>query len=117
MNTKEAVEGYFERLKRHAKWDTYLADDVQFTSHTSPIRRVTGRDAFLGSTQRFYGMITAVEVKELVIDGERAVALTRYTLQPPAGESFTSDVAEVFGVSDGKIVSFDIYFDTAPYPR
>jgi hypothetical protein len=40
-------------------------------------------------------MITAMKVKGLLIDGERACALTHYDLQPPS----------------------DIYFDTAPYPK
>jgi len=33
------------------------------------------------------------------------------------GPAFTSDVAEVFYVVDGKIGSFDVYFDSAPFPR
>jgi hypothetical protein len=43
---------------------------------------------------------------------------------PGAGGAFTlrarpfgSDVAEVFGVLDGKIASFDIYFDSSPFPK
>lgn len=52
------------------------------------------------------------------VDGNRVVALTRYQLQPPNGAAaFPSDVAEVFGVRDGRVASLDIYFDTAPYPR
>ena len=31
--------------------------------------------------------------------------------------SLETNVAEVFRVSDGKIVSFDIYFDSAPFPK
>ena len=48
---------------------------------------------------------------------DEACALTRYQLQPPAGPVFGSDVAEVFGVRDGKISSLDIYFDSSPFPK
>jgi hypothetical protein len=42
--------------------------------------------------------------------------MTHYDLRGPAGP-FTSDVAEVFTIRDGKIHSFDIYFDSAPFPK
>jgi len=62
-------------------------------------------------------MITAVKVKDLIVDGDRACALTQYDLQPPEGPAFHSHVAEVFKVRDGKIASLDIYFDSAPFPK
>jgi ketosteroid isomerase-like protein len=40
-----------------------------------------------------------------------------YELQPPVGPAFSSDVAEIFGVQDGKITSFEIYFDSAPFAK
>ena len=43
--------------------------------------------------------------------------MTRYELQPPVGPAFGSDVAEVFAVHNGKIKSFDIYFDSSPFPK
>ena len=62
-------------------------------------------------------MIAAMEVRLLIVEGERACVLTRYELQPPGRPAFQSDVAEVFGVRDGKIISFEIYFDSAPFPK
>ena len=62
-------------------------------------------------------MISALEVRLLLVDGERACALARYDLQPPGGPAFRSDVAEIYGVRDGKIVSFEIFFDSAPFPQ
>jgi ketosteroid isomerase-like protein len=117
MTTKEAIEGYFSNLKQKKDWPSFLSDEMVFTSFTSPIRRISGKAAFLDSTKRFYAMITAMEVRDLLVDGDKACALTRYELQPPQGPAFGSDVAEVFGVRDGKITSFDIYFDSSPYPK
>jgi ketosteroid isomerase-like protein len=94
-----------------------LSDDLTFTSFTSPAKHLAGRAAYLESTKRFYSMITEVEVRELMVDGDKACALTRYRLQPPGGPAFASDVAEVFRVQANKIVSFDIYFDSAPFPK
>ncbi len=117
MTTKETIQAYFTRLQQKNGWEECLSDDMVFTSFTSPIKRVSGRGAYLESTKRFYSMITAVEVRDLIVYGPRACALTRYELQPPAGPTFSTDVAEIFGVHGGKISSFDIYFDSAPFPK
>ena len=117
MTTRDAVEGYFGCLKQNKGWESFLADAMIFTSFTSPVKRVTGKAAYLEATRRFYSMITAVEVTRLLVDGENACAPTHYELQPPVGPSFASDVAEIFVVRDGKIESFGIYFDSSPFPK
>ena len=117
MTTRDAIDDYFRRLQRKEGWDALLSDDIVFTSFTSPIKRLSGRAAYLEATKRFYASIAAMEVRDVIVDGERACALTRYRLQRPGGAAFESDVAEVFGVRDGKISSLDIYFDTAPFPK
>lgn len=117
MTTRKTIEEYFRALAEKRGWQSFLSDDMIFTSFTSPMKRVTGREAYLESTKRFYAMITALEVRDLLVDGDKACALTRYDLQPPGRPRFASDVAEVFGVRDGKIGTFDIYFDSAPFPR
>ncbi len=117
MTTRETIENYFRNLERKADWQSALSDDMTFTSFTSPVRRVSGKVAYIESTARFYSMIAAVTVKELIVNGNRVCALTHYALQPPGRPAFESDVAEVFGVRDGKITSLDIYFDSAPFPK
>jgi ketosteroid isomerase-like protein len=117
MATRDTIEAYFNSLKQKKNWESFLSDDMTFTSFTSPIRRVSGRTAYLESTKRFYSMIAALEVTEVLVDGDRACALTHYELQPPRGQAFGCDVAEVFEVRGGKITSFAIYFDSAPFPK
>jgi len=117
MTTKDTIRGYFDSLKQKSGWEDFLSDEMTFTSFTSPIKRVAGRGAYLEATKRFFSMITAVKVKDLIVDGDRACALTQYDLQPPEGPAFHSHVAEVFKVRDGKIASLDIYFDSAPFPK
>jgi ketosteroid isomerase-like protein len=117
MTTKDTIQDYFNGLKQKRGWEEFLADDIIFSSFTSPVRRVTGKDSFLASTKRFYSMINSVEVKDTIIEGDKAVVLTHYELQPPNGNAFHSDVAEIFTISNGKIHSFGIYFDSSPYPK
>lgn len=118
MTTRDTVESYFADLRRRADWKTWLADDVEFRSLTSPGRTLSGRESFVEGTRRFYASIAGFEVRELLVDGDRVCAFTRYTIKPPTGApTFQSDVAELFEVENGRIKSFSICFDTAPYPK
>ena len=118
MSTREIVQAYIEEeLKQKGRWESFLADDLMFTSLTSPIKEVTGKAAYLESTKRFFSMVESVEVRDQIIEGAKACVLTRYQLQAPSGSRFQSDVAELFTVRNGKIAAFAIYFDTAPFPK
>ena len=117
MTTRDTIQGYFDSLRKKGRWEAFLSDEIQFTSFTSPIKRVAGRGAYLEATKRFYSMIKAMEITGILVDGDKACVLTRYELQPPGGPAFESHVAEVFEVRDGKIESFAIYFDSAPFPK
>jgi ketosteroid isomerase-like protein len=116
MSTKETVQHYFAELTKKGNWESLLSDDLAFTSFASPVKQVTGKAAYLESTKRFFSMIRSLEVRDLIVEGAKACALTSYQLQAPAG-SFRSDVAEIITVTNGKISSVAIYFDTAPFPK
>ena len=117
MSTAQIVRDYLAALGGRQGWESFLAEDLAFTSHASPGRQVSGKEAYLASTRRFFSMISSVEVSNVIVQGAQACALTRYELRPPAGAAFHSDVAEVFTVKDGRIASLDIYFDSAPFPK
>ena len=117
MNTKSVIEGYLEALGKRTDWSGFFHEDMTFVSHVVPMKRVEGRAAFLESTRRFYSMIAGLEVVSLIVEEDRACALTRYRLQVPQGPSFSSEVAEIFKVVSGKIASLDIYFDSSPFPK
>jgi ketosteroid isomerase-like protein len=117
MSTKETVQNYFNALREKRAWDSFLADTMTFTNFVIPIEQVTGKNEYIESTKRFFSMITALEVKDIIIEGNKACALTCYELKPPHGNSFKSDVAEVFTLRDNKINSLAIYFDSSPFPK
>jgi ketosteroid isomerase-like protein len=118
MTTRETIQGFFDRLEQKQGWESFLADDIVFTSMTSPEQSVTGKEACLEATRPFYSIVRGMEVRGFLVDGDRACVLTRYEVEPPDGSAaFLSDVAEIFSVRDGKIASFSIYFDLSPYPK
>jgi ketosteroid isomerase-like protein len=117
MQTRELLQRYFRELDQQGGWQAFLADDLSFTSFTTPIKQVAGKAAYLESTRRFFSMIRSVELRTLIVEGVQACALTRYGLEAPTGARFQSDVAEVFRVEGGKIAELAIYFDSAPFPK
>ena len=117
MSTKDVVLRYLASVSAGEGWESFFGDELQFTNFAYPVKRATGKTASLEGIRRFYGMVKAMEVERVIAEGDQACALTRYELQPPNGPAFESHIAEVFEVSDGKIQSFGIYFDTAPYPQ
>jgi ketosteroid isomerase-like protein len=117
MTTRQIVEGYFAAVKAKHGWQSSFADDLVFNSFTSPVKTIDGKAAFLESTQRFYSSIDSFEVRDLLVDSDKACVLTRYQLRGPKGNIFQNDVAEVFTTKDNKINSFSIYFDSAPFPK
>ena len=96
MNAKSVIERYLEALKNRTEWSGFFHEDMTFVSHVAPVKRVEGKAAFLESTRRFYSMIAGLEVVALIVEGDRACALTRYKPQVPQGPSFGTEVAEIF---------------------
>ncbi len=117
MTTKETIERYFSALSSRGRWEDYLDDGIRFVSHGTPPKDVSGKSAYVTSTWGFYSMIEGLALEGLIVEGDRACAQTRYRLRPPRGEAFNCDVSEVFSVKGNKIVSFEIYFDSAPFGR
>lgn len=46
MTTRDTVTAYLDRLRQHRDWASTLADDITFTSYTSPVRRLSGKAVF-----------------------------------------------------------------------
>ncbi len=112
MSTRDTIQSFYNSLKQKQEWESFLADEMIFISNG---KQIQGKEASIAGLRRFYSTVQSFEVKELLIDGEKAAAIVRYALQSPKGNMFSSDVAEFFTIKDGKFVTFAIYFDTAPY--
>ena len=115
MTTRGTVEAYFAALSDGGGWQEFLSESMTFVNHAGRGREATGRDAYVESTRRFFSMVRGVELQGIIVEGNRACATTRYRIQPPAGEPFPCDVAEILTVKEGFIDSLEIYFDSAPF--
>jgi ketosteroid isomerase-like protein len=114
MNAEPTLRHYFASLYG-GDWESLLADDMQFINNGKASPR--GKDAYVAATRRFMQVARSVEVETLIADGERAVALARYGLVSPKGNTGSCRVAEFFEVKQGKIRSNEIVFDLAAFQQ
>ena len=96
MTTRDAIQEYFDSLSRKRRYGQggISGSDEAFLFHDQGTRGQRHRGGW-----------------------RKACVLTRYELELSGGPAFESHVAEVFEVRDGKIKSFEIYFDSAAFPR
>ncbi len=109
--TKELLNKYYEGLSRKGEWGALLSENFLLTGTVA--KETRGRDAFVNNP--FFKLVKGLKVKTMIIDGESACAVVNYDLVSPKGKSFSSEVAEIWKVKNGKLDSIAIYFDTAAF--
>ena len=77
MTTEQTLGLFFDAVMEKTDWPSLLADDMVFISATSPLKQVNGKAAALPGLRRFYSMVSTFVVREVIVEGERACALTR----------------------------------------
>ena len=113
MSQRDVILAYFQCLNEKKDWEGYLSDDLVFTS---PNQTIKGKRKYIESTKGFFQMVTGVEIKDLIVEGTKACAITSYAMRSSKGNLFKdTGVAEFFTLKNNKIDSLTIYFDTVPY--
>lgn len=114
MTTKEILEKYYETLAAKGDFGQLLSENFLLTGTVAKESR--GKDEYAKNI--FFQLVKSLTVKTMVIEGERACAVVNYVLVSPKGdESLSCDVAEVWGMKNGKLESLEMYFDTAAYQK
>lgn len=108
--TKEIVHEYFNALAGNSGWDLWVTDDIAFKGPTGTVK---GKEEFVQMTGQFSRLVTNATILSVIAEGERASVTALYQLMARSGERFDLETAEFIEVSDQKIRSFEIFFDTA----
>ncbi len=116
MTTRELLGFYYRGLAAKSNWEPVIADDFQFVggdmTKTAP---VTGKAAYIAIIQRFSRLFAAVWVREMIVEGDRALVRASYDFTFPNGKIIKGDVAEIWTARNGKLTSLTIFFDTATF--
>lgn len=111
-STKQTIEKYFKAI-HEGGWESFIAEDFEFV--TNKLEKVLhGKAAYVEDAGGFFQSTTAVDINRMLINGESAAVLARYSVRSPGGDSGVCDVAEFITVKNAKLTSSAIFFDTKP---
>ncbi len=115
MSTRNLVQDYYKSLRqKDDRWQELYADEATF-SDASQTLNAMGKSAVIQSFVPFLKSVVDLQVRQMVVDGERACAIVGYVYQNPQGERLSQDVAEVWRVRNDRLVELTIYFDLTAY--
>jgi ketosteroid isomerase-like protein len=110
---RELLETYYKEFAGKANWSSVIADDFQFTGgDMTKTKPIIGKQAYVEVIDRFSQVFTAMRVKEMIIQSDKACVIGNYDFKFPNGQEINGDVAELWTAKDGKLQSLTIFFDT-----
>lgn len=81
-------------------------------NNTEPL---VGKQAYIEVIKWFSQVFTAMRVKQMIVDGNKACVIGNYDFRFPNGSNINGDVAEIWTARDGKLQSLRIFFDTLSF--
>ncbi len=85
--TKQLLQFYYAGFAAKDGWESALSEDFEYTggdmNHTTP---VTGKQAYIEIIKRFAQRFEAMRVKEMIVDGEKAIVIGNYDFSFPNGK-------------------------------
>ena len=113
---KELLETYYREFANKADWSSVIADDFQFAGgDMTKATPIIGKQAYVEVIDRFSKVFTAMRVREMIIQNEKACVIGNYDFRFPNGQEINGNVAELWTAKNGKLQSLTIYFDTLTF--
>ena len=108
------IEGLLANCSEEIDWNTPEIENASFGGKRRGHAEVAGFFTGMNAEEE----VLKFEPKEFIAQGDRVVALGTYGAKvKETGRSYESDWVHVFTVKDGKITSFDEFFDSAAASR
>ena len=114
--TKQLLETYYKGFAEKANWESVIADNFQYVGgDMTKVEPLIGKQAYIEVIKRFSQVFTAMRVKEMIIQDNKACVIGNYDFKFPGGQELNGNVAEIWTVNNGKLQSLTIYFDTLAF--
>lgn len=113
---QQLLETYYKGFAEKANWDSVIAEDFQFTGGDMTKQEpLIGKQAYIEVIKRFSQVFTAMRVREMIIQDDKACVIGSYDYIFPSGQKMNGNVAEHWTAKNGKLQSLTIYFDTLTF--
>ena len=89
----------------------YLHSEVHFVG---PMTETTGKEKFLQSAKRMFGLLKRLEVRSKFASGDQAIFTYDFICTDPIGVCRT---AELITFKDGLIGRIELFFDARPFEK
>lgn len=111
MERREVTRRYLDawNQKDAAAVEALLDPAVTFKG---PLAATQGREAFVGAVKRMTPLLKGIEVRYVLSDAERAVAVYDFVCIEPIGVCRTT---ELLGFTGDRISSSEVFFDARPF--
>ena len=114
--TRQILDLYYKGFAEKANWESVIADDFEYVGgDMNNIKPVVGKQAYIEIIRRFSQRFTAMRVKQMVVEGDKASVIGNYDFQFPNGVKINGNVSENWTVKNGKLQSLTLYFDTLTF--
>ena len=114
--TRQILDLYYKGFAEKANWESVIADDFEYVGgDMNNIKPVVGKQAYIEIIRRFSQRFTAMRVKQMVVEGDKASVIGNYDFQFPNGVKINGNVSENWTVRNGKLQSLTLYFDTLTF--
>ena len=114
--TAEQIWGAYmqSNKERNENWKELLADNVSFTG---PAMQVVGKEAYIKTTEDFFQMVRAFELKRYVANGDLLATEVEIKVATPSGGEITLDMTEFYEVKNDKIQSVKVHYDAQEFRK
>ena len=113
MTTKKIVKNFYDAKSRKSGWQSMVSDGVTFKGIGMP--SIDGKKGLIEITEDLLTRLKSSTMKKILVEGDTALVLNNYHLESLKGDKLILETAEIVGVKNGKVASFDVYFDTVAF--
>ncbi|MDO5970273.1 hypothetical protein Q4Q35_10695 [Flavivirga aquimarina] len=111
--TKQILENYFEAMYAKKGWEELITDEITMSGSAIPL--VKGKDEFIQQTNEFLQNVYEGKVRNMIVQDDWACVLTNYQIGHPDMAILDLDTCEIVHVKNGKVNSFELYFDSMAF--
>lgn len=116
MAIQSMLQTYYQGLARKSGWHEVLAEDFAFTGcDMLKPQALVGRAAYAQVIDRFSRIFRDVQVRDMIVDGDKAFVVAHYDYLFPDGQQLDGDVAEYWTAEGNRLTALRIFFDTLAF--